>query len=169
MIPMPPVSCIACERALPDGAPACPRCGAAAPTEGEVVLWRDRPSQNLAFTYYVTLVLLTIASMCILFVITFPLWIARRLRIHRTVYTLTSRRVCVCSGVFTRASETIELRQVLDVSVEQPRRLRIVGLATVNVLSADPAMAVLAIAGITGAAAVRDRIRELAAARQPSA
>ena len=60
------------------------------------------------------------------------------LRVTSVRYQLTTERLRITTGIFSTATEDLELRRVRDSGVERPFLMRLVGLGHVHLTSADP-------------------------------
>jgi len=97
----------------------------------EETLWEGRPSQWVNLGVY-ALCLLT----CVLIV---PLFIAawRWLKISTTRYELTSERILLTTGVFSKQLDELELYRVRDIRIVQSFWLRLVGAGDVVLTTSD--------------------------------
>ncbi len=116
----------------------------------EGVVWSATPSQWVNFWWFVSCVL----------VITIPFAIWKWLVIRCTRYTLTSQRLQLETGVFSKHLEEIELYRIKDSELLRPFIQRLVGLGTVRVLSSDSTMPEMQVRCISKADGVRELIRE---------
>jgi uncharacterized membrane protein YdbT with pleckstrin-like domain len=147
------------------------------PLEPEQVVWVARPSQiiNLG-TYLICLVVLgfLIAAFfmipnaqpfllvgfgsiaAIVFVIVLARWITTRAR----VYEVTSERIKIREGVFSRTTEEIELYRVRDYKLLQPFWLRMFGLGNIVVSTTDNTNPTVLIEAIRDPNGHREEIRK---------
>ncbi len=116
--------------------------------EGEV--WSRTPSQWVNFWWFVACVL----------VIPIPIAIWKWLTVRCTRYTLTSQRLQLETGVFSKHLEEVELYRIKDSELLRPFVQRIVGLGTVRVLSSDSTMPEMMVHSVPQADGVRELIRE---------
>lgn len=115
----------------------------------ETVLWQGRPSQVLNLPVFLS---------CILIVpipIAFWSWLALRC----TNYVLTSERLRVTTGVFSRRSEELELYRVKDLTVEEPFLQRLVGCGRLTLHTSDRTNPTLVLAAMRNVSALRDTVR----------
>ena len=116
--------------------------------EGEV--WSGTPSQWTNFWWFVS---------CILVLpIPFALW--KWFTVRCTRYTLTTQRLQLETGVFSKHLEEIELYRIKDSELLRPFVQRIVGLGTVRVLSSDSTMPEMMVHSVANADGLRELIRE---------
>jgi uncharacterized membrane protein YdbT with pleckstrin-like domain len=145
--------------------------------EAETAVWVARPSQiiNLG-TYLICLVVLGflvaafflmpnaqlflqigfgVISAVVLFVI-----LARWLTTRARVYEVTSERIKIREGVFSRTTEEIELYRVRDYKLLQPFWLRLFGLGNIVVSTTDNANPTVLIEAIRDPSGHREEIRK---------
>jgi len=82
-------------------------------------------------------------------------WIQNRCR----RYTVTTQRLRLASGVFTRQTEEVELYRVTDYKLVEPFWQRIFGLGTLVLTTSDEANPVVNLEGLRNVTALRDDIR----------
>jgi uncharacterized membrane protein YdbT with pleckstrin-like domain len=85
------------------------------------------------------------------------------LDMRKTSYVLTSQRIIVTSGVFSRRVEEVELYRIRDIELQATFLERLCGVATVRVHSTDRTSPVLAITGVQKAGTLKESIRARAA------
>ena len=97
---------------------------------GEVV-WRGTSSQWKNFGLY-----LLCGLLCWLIV---PIFFAlvRYLQTKCKIYELTTQRLKITSGVFTKVTETLELYRVKDIEMRQPFLSRLAGVENVQMKTSD--------------------------------
>ena len=93
----------------------------------EATLWTGTSSQVKNFWLFVA---------CLL-VIPIPWAIWEWLKTKNRVYTLTTERLTIRSGVLNKATETLELYRVRDLQVTEPLWQRIWGLKTIMLITSD--------------------------------
>ncbi len=127
--------------------------GAAPGDEGERTVWEGSPSQWVNFWVYVACALL-----CVLVVpIGYALY--RFYAVKMTRFTLTTERLRIEHGVFTRDVEEIELYRVRDTAITQSFVDKLLGLGTVVALTSDTTMPEVRLGAIRDARGVREHIR----------
>lgn len=126
------------------------RTGAAGPAGPEGEVWSRSPSQWVNFWWF--------ASCLLVLPIPFAFW--KWLTIRCTRYTLTTQRLQLETGVFSKHLEEIELYRIKDSELDRPFIQRIVGLGSVHVLSSDATMPEMRLHSIHNADGVRELIRE---------
>lgn len=120
----------------------------------EQMLWKGTPSQAVHFGTYI---------LCGLFCwLVVPLFIAlgKYLSLKFRRYEVTSERIRVTTGVFSRKTEDLELYRVKDLTLEEPFWLRMFGAGNVLLRTTDLTSPVLALEGIPGAPALHAQIRQ---------
>ncbi|RQG90022.1 PH domain-containing protein [Natrarchaeobius halalkaliphilus] len=121
--------------------------GGSAP--GETIVWRDGPRMQTAYPWgalalvgvlvpLVTIALDIFSALALVWapVVSIPaVWGV--LRIARTEYVLTSRRVAIRRGVLGISVETVDLERVQNTTLTQHSVARIVGYGTVTIEAAS--------------------------------
>jgi uncharacterized membrane protein YdbT with pleckstrin-like domain len=115
----------------------------------EETIWRGTSSQKKNLGIYI---------LCIL-VVPIPWAVARYLQTKNKVYELTSERLKVTEGVFSKATSTVELYRVKDIEVRQPFWYRILGLENVQVTTSDVSSPSLLFDAIEVTAGLPDKLR----------
>ena len=75
-------------------------------------------------------------------------------------YVVSTQRIRVISGVFSKDIQEIELFRVKDTMAQQSFFLRLFGLGTITILSGDQRLPRLVLSGIPNAIELREKIRE---------
>lgn len=88
------------------------------------------------------------------------------IRNQSTRYTLTSERLIVRRGLFSITTDDLELFRVRDMQVELPFHLRIFGLGSIVLVTADAMTPIIRIEAQGDAEALRDLLRAHVYARQ---
>lgn len=115
----------------------------------ESVLWEGRPSQLLNFPIFL---------LCIL-IVPIPVAFWRWLTLRCTSYVLTSERLRINTGVFSRRSEELELYRVKDLTVEQPFFQRLFGLGRLILHTSDRTNPTLVLPAMRDVDRLRDTVR----------
>jgi len=120
----------------------------------ERTVWKGSSSQVINLGTYL---------LCLLFVwLIVPLfigiwkWIENRCR----VYEITTQRIRITTGVFTKRTEELELYRVRDTSLVEPFLYRLFGAGNIEVVTMDVTTPGLTLEAIKDAAAVREEIRK---------
>ncbi len=143
------------------------------PAATEEDLWRGRPSQILNLKLYSAWAVILLGVLSAVFVRA-DLWpvpailavvaliqIAwRNLRLRSIEYVVTTQRVRIVSGLFSKNIEEIELFRVKDTMVQQGFTQRLFGLGTITVISGDARNPRLVLYGIPHAIDLRERLRQ---------
>src|SRR5436190_23894183 len=90
-----------------------------------------------------------------------PIFIAltRYLQTKNNVFELTTERLKMTEGIFSKVTETLELYRVKDMEVLQPFIYRIVGLENIKVNTSDLSSPVILIDGISQKVGLADKLR----------
>jgi membrane protein YdbS with pleckstrin-like domain len=153
--------------------PATPPAGALE----EETLWKGHPSQWLNFRIYLGWVIVLVLTLTLgLVYADRTIWVALAfgaaavfalvhivwayVSLHAVQYVVTSQRVRVISGIFSKDISEIELFRVKDTMAHQSFLLRLFGLGTITILSGDERMPRLVLTGIPGALDLRERLRQ---------
>ncbi len=116
----------------------------------EESIWLGGPSQWVNFWPFVA---------CIL-VIPIPWALYRYFAIRCTTFELTSQRMRLSAGIFSKTYDDIEIYRVKDITLHQPFLQRIVGLGTVTLITSDSTHPRLPLPAIKDPLGVRDILRE---------
>ncbi|MEN8159716.1 MAG: PH domain-containing protein [Myxococcota bacterium] len=119
----------------------------------EVTLWEGHPSHVRDLGFYL-FCLLTIWLVVPLF-----LMLGRYLKTRCQWYEVTSERIRLTQGVFSKRMDEIELYRVKDTSLEQPFRLRLFGRTNLIVKTSDASTGDFVIPAIPNARELRERLR----------
>jgi membrane protein YdbS with pleckstrin-like domain len=143
----------------------------------EVELWRGHPSQVLNLqTYLFWGILLVVALVAALLLAGSAPWsllifvvvalagltqcVWAWLHLRAIEYVITTQRVRVISGLFSKDVQEIELFRVKDTAARQSFLLRLFGLGTITVLSGDESHPRLVLSAVPGALEMRERLRQ---------
>lgn len=146
----------------------------------ETTIWRGTPSQLINFPVFLVCALaagallgvggvllyhhtiaraagIAIAATALIpLAISFGKWLVVRCR----RYELTTERLLLTSGVFSRDSQALELYRVKDYSLAEPLLLRLFGLGDITLATHDESNPTLTLRAVPGAQALRDDIRK---------
>lgn len=119
----------------------------------EEIVWRGPSSQWRNFGVY-----LLCALFCWLIV---PIFIAlaRYLQTKCKVYELTTERLKITQGVFSKATDTLELYRVKDLETRQPFLCRLVGIENIHINTTDLTTPFVVVEGIPKAVGFGDKLR----------
>ena len=115
----------------------------------EETIWRGTSSQMKNLGIYI---------LCLL-VVPIPWAIARYLQTKNKVYELTSERLKITQGVFSKATSTVELYRVKDIEVRQPFWYRMLGLENLQLTTSDVSSPFLLFDAIEVTAGLPDKLR----------
>lgn len=146
----------------------------------EETVWRGTSSQWKNFGRYIlsavgcAVILLIFAALSrsaspqlrnfspyILLVLVVPIFIAlaRYLQTKNKVYELTSERIKISEGVFSKGTDTLELYRVKDLETRQPFLYRVVGIENVLLNTSDASSPSVLIHAIPRGVGLGDKIR----------
>jgi uncharacterized membrane protein YdbT with pleckstrin-like domain len=155
--------------------------GLVVPAAAEQELWRGHPSQVLNLSIYLfwtailiivaaAVVALVVAEECsqewgliIVGVVALPALIqgiVAWLHLRAIEYVVSTQRVRIVSGIFSKDIQEIELFRVKDTMVHQSFFLRLFGLGTITILSGDERQPRLILSGIPRAIELREKLRQ---------
>lgn len=151
------------------GSPPAPPASAS----GEEELWRGHPSQVLNLKVYLiwAIVLLAVLASAwfsswvlvlfgVLAVIALIQSVIHYLHLRAIEYVVTTQRVRVLSGIFSKDIQEIELFRVKDTMAHQSFFLRLFGLGTITILSGDEHNPSIVLSAIPRAIELRERLRQ---------
>jgi len=119
----------------------------------EQTVWRGTSSQWKNFGLFI---------LCTLFCwLIVPIFIAlaRYLKTKNKVYELTTERLKITEGVFSKVTDTLELYRVKDLEMRQPFLYRLVGTENIQVNTSDVSSPFILIEAIPSTVALADKIR----------
>jgi len=119
----------------------------------EEIVWRGTSSQWKNFGVY-----LSCGLFCWLLV---PIFfaLARYLQTKCKVFELTTQRLKITSGVFTKTTETLELYRVKDIETQQPFLSRLVGIENVQMTTSDASSPFVLIEAVPSSVGFADKLR----------
>ena len=119
----------------------------------EETVWRGTSSQWKNFGLYI---------LCVLFCwLIVPIFIAlaRYLQTKNKVYELTTERLKITEGVFSKVTDTLELYRVKDLETRQPFLYRTFGVENVQLNTSDASSPFIFIDAIPRTIGLGDKIR----------
>lgn len=119
----------------------------------EETIWRGTSSQlkNLG-------VFILCGLFCWLIVPIF-IGLTRYLKTKNHLFELTSERLKITEGIFSKITETLELYRVKDIEVLQPFWYRMFGLENIKVNTSDLSSPVIFLEGIPQSVGLADKMR----------
>jgi membrane protein YdbS with pleckstrin-like domain len=119
----------------------------------EEIVWRGTSSQWKNFGVY-----LLCGLFCWLIV---PIFFALiyYLQTRCKVFELTTQRLKITSGVFTKVTETLELYRVKDIETRQPFFSRLVGIENVQMTTSDASSPLVLIEAVPSSVGFADKLR----------
>ena len=154
------VKCRFCGSMLDGSAPA-RQAGRPAPSSGgalapALTIYEGSPSWKAWFWSYVCAGVLSVALVGLI-------WMGvLNMRRKSRRYRITTRAIDYELGVFSRRVETFPLWRVLDLELRQSFVERILGIATINVITKDPVTPSLALRGLPASREIFDRLKDAA-------
>lgn len=120
----------------------------------EEILWKGSSSQVKNFWLFVLC-----ALTCFLVI---PIFIAlwKYLQVRCKVYELTSERLRISEGIFSKKIEELELYRVKDLSMDRPFWLRLFGLENVHLMTSDQTTPKMILDFMPKNVALGDKIRK---------
>lgn len=122
--------------------------------EDERTVWKGSSSQVINLGTYVLCFLL------IWLVVPLFIWIWKWIENRCRVYEITTQRVRITQGVFTKRTDELELYRVNDTSLLEPFWYRRFGAGNIILNTNDTTNPVLTLEAIKGAAQLREEIRK---------
>jgi membrane protein YdbS with pleckstrin-like domain len=129
------------------------RCSDRTGPMAEETIWRGTASQLKNLGCFI---------LCFLFCwLIVPIFIGfrRYLETKNQVFELTSERLKMTEGIFSKVTETLELYRVKDIEVLQPFIYRIAGLENIKVNTSDLSSPVILIDGVSQKIGLADKLR----------
>ena len=119
----------------------------------ETLVWRGPSSQWKNFGLY-----LVCGLFCWLIV---PIFIAlaRFLQTKCKIYELTTERLKITEGVFSKKTDTLELYRVKDIETSQPFLYRLVGIENIRINTTDTTTPSVLIDAIPSQLSLADKLR----------
>jgi len=87
-------------------------------------------------------------------------WIVYKIQALATKYTLTSQRIQIEKGIFSKKMSTVELYRVDDFDVEFPFNMRIMGYGQLRIRSSDRETPDITLKGIKDITQIYEALRE---------
>jgi membrane protein YdbS with pleckstrin-like domain len=120
------------------------------------VIFEGTPSWKAWFWSYIAAGILSL-------VVVGLIWIAvLELRRRGTRYKITSRTIDHEAGVFSKRIETIQLWRVQDIDFHQSFMARILGVATIHIVTTDKTTPDIALSGLPASREVFERLKDAA-------
>ena len=119
----------------------------------EETIWRGSPSQKKNIGLYI---------LCVLFcwlIVPIFIGLARFFQNKCHVFELTSERLKMTEGVFSKKTETLELYRVKDIEVRQPFIFRTLGIENIVLTTSDASSPVVHLDAIPKAVGLADKLR----------
>jgi uncharacterized membrane protein YdbT with pleckstrin-like domain len=123
-------------------------------TANEELIWRGHSSHVVNFWWHAVCWLLFVAVVPLL--VSLWKWIENRAR----VYEITTERVKISQGVFTKRTDELELYRVRDSTVVEPFFYRLFGKGNILLNTTDASTPVVIIEAVPDVNALRDKLRQ---------
>src|SRR5436190_16902432 len=119
----------------------------------EETIWRGPSSELNDFSVFILC-----GCFCLLIV---PIFISltRYLQTKNNVFELTSERLKMTEGIFSKVTETLELYCVKDIEVRQPFVYRMLGVENIQVNTSDLSSPVIMLEAIPQKIGLADKLR----------
>jgi uncharacterized membrane protein YdbT with pleckstrin-like domain len=124
-----------------------------APSSTEQVIWTGSSSQVRNLHIY-----LLCALLCVLVIPIFYA-IAKWIQLRARVYELTTQRIRIRQGVFSKRTDELELYRVKDSTVYEPFWQRMFGLGNIVVTTNDTTTPTLLLEALPNARDIREKLR----------
>ena len=120
----------------------------------EETVWKGSPSQVINFGTYVLC-----ALFCWLIV---PIFIAlaKWIETRNRVYELTTERILITTGVFTKRTDQLELYRVKDMTLEEPFWQRMFGVGEICLITSDPVNPQLVLEAVPKVKELKEQLRK---------
>lgn len=119
----------------------------------EEIVWRGTSSQWKNLGVYVLCGLFCWLIVPIFFALVYYL------QTRCKVFELTTQRLKITSGVFTKVTETLELYRVKDIETRQPFLARLVGIENVQMTTSDASSPIVLIDAVPSSVGFADKLR----------
>jgi membrane protein YdbS with pleckstrin-like domain len=119
----------------------------------EEIVWRGTSSQWKNFGVYLLCGLFCWLIVPIFFALVYYL------QTRCKVFELTTQRVKITSGIFTKVTETLELYRVKDIETRQPFFSRLVGIENVQMTTSDASSPFVLIEAVPSSVGFADKLR----------
>ena len=117
----------------------------------ESVVWKGTSSQVKNFWWYAS---------CLL-VIPIPWAVWQMLKVKCRVFTITTERLLIEEGIFSKTQDTLELYRIRDLQVQQPFWQRLFGLENIRLIATDMTTESVLLDYIPSQLNLRDKFRSL--------
>lgn len=95
----------------------------------------------------------------VLLIVPIVMALARYLQTKNKIYELTSERLKISEGVFSKVTDTLELYRVKDMETRQPFSYRMVGLENVHINTRDESTPFVLVDAIPARVGFADKLR----------
>ena len=119
----------------------------------EEIVWRGTSSQWKNFGVYFLCGLFCWLIVPIFFALVYYL------QTKCKVFELTTQRLKITSGIFTKVTETLELYRVKDIETQQPFFSRLVGIENVQMTTSDASSPFVLIEAVPSSVGFADKLR----------
>jgi len=127
--------------------------GNAAATSAEEIIWSGSSSQVRNLHIYILCALLCFLVVPIFYAL--AKWIQLRCR----VYELTTQRIRIRQGVFSKRTDELELYRVTDSTVFEPFWQRMFGVGNIVITTSDATTPTLTLEALPDVTSIRERLR----------
>lgn len=120
----------------------------------ETIIWEGKPSQGINIGTYI----LAVIFCWLIFPPFMALW--KYIKTNSIKYKITNQRLIMSQGVFTRITDEVNLSKILDVRVEEPFALRLMGLSNIIFITADLTNRLTLLQGLKNGDAIKEEVRK---------
>lgn len=119
----------------------------------EEIVWRGTSSQAKNLGLFI------LAGLFCWLIVPIFIALARYLQTKNKIYELTSERLKITEGVFSKVTDTLELYRVKDIEVRQPFIYRTLGVENIVVNTSDLSSPVVVLEAIPVVIGLGDKMR----------
>ena len=87
-------------------------------------------------------------------------WLVYWAKSKSVVYTLTTQRIQIETGLFSTIKASVELFRIDDFDIHRPFGMRVLGYSMLHLRSSDPDLSTVIITGVPNLEALADQLRE---------
>lgn len=87
-------------------------------------------------------------------------WLVYWAKSKSVVYTLTTQRIQIETGLFSTIKASVELFRIDDFDIHRPFGMRVLGYSMLHLRSSDPDLSTVIITGVPNLEALSDQLRE---------
>lgn len=119
----------------------------------ETTIWKGSPSQIINFKIFILCGLFFWLVVPIIFAI------VRWLRVKCNTFEITTERIRISEGVFSKKTEEVELYRVKDATIVEPFGLRLFSLGNIVLTTSDKSHPTVVIPAVPNVRSLREEMR----------